>query len=229
MTSALQPRIEIHRTTSQKKWSYLLLDQRQREIATQIRNEGTLGTLLFSEVSPVITYGRRTGSADVYLSLEQAEKSGVDLLPVDRGGMATYHGPGQWVVFPVDTLSRLVGDSRGVRKTVEALLESAREAARSLLPPESAAQIQIKDGCETGVWSGDQKICSVGIHIEDGVLLHGLALNVFPTAQSFVGLRPCGLDSKMGYLFSEPSEDHFLAARNQLELQILKRFWRNPK
>ena len=222
------PRIEIRRSLPNQKWTYADLDARQRVIAAEVRDTRAPGALLFSEVAPVITYGRRTAATDLHLTPEQAEQAGVQLLPVDRGGMATYHGTGQWVVFPVDTLSRLVGDSRGVRKVVEALLESVAKTAREVVGPENAPSIQVKEGCETGVWWSHRKIASVGIHIQDGVLHHGLALNGFATPQSFVGLRPCGLDAEVGYLLPTPDEVRFLQIRDLLEKNLLATLWRTP-
>jgi lipoate-protein ligase B len=186
--------IEFHRHTPERPWSYADLDRRQREIAARI-TEGGPGALLISEVSPVITYGRRAGEGELRLPPQVLRAMGIETLATDRGGLATWHGPGQWVVFAVDRLDRLTGDSRGVRKAVEGLLRIAESVARRYAP-EAAG----REGCELGVWTARGKVASVGVHIQDRVLLHGLSVNGFKTDRSFVGLRPCGLDAPVDYL-----------------------------
>src|SRR4051812_3137340 len=103
---------ELRRHTPTSPWTYASLDQRQRQIAEEVRS-GHPGSLLLSEVAPVITLGRRTPPDDVPKHFAHSER-GIDLFQADRGGLATYHGPGQWVLFPVDHLERLTGDRRGV-------------------------------------------------------------------------------------------------------------------
>ena len=177
-----------------RSMSYRELDQLQRQIHSRILAGGA-GALLLAEVNPVITCGRRTVDSDILLPEETLRTRGIDLFRTDRGGLATYHGPGQWILFPVERLEVLTGDSRGVRKAVEALLETALEVAQKFDP-----EAKIEWGDRTGVWSRTGKYASVGIHIERGVLLHGLALNVYRTPESFMGLRPCGLDVVPSFL-----------------------------
>lgn len=185
-----EPRIEIRRHSAAEPWTYALLDRRQREIEREVlADDATPGAILLSEVAPVITVGRRTPESDV------RGAPGTDILRTDRGGFATYHGPGQWVLFVVDRLEPLTGDSRGVRRAVDGLLATALEAGREWDPT-----AEIRDGCDLGVWGARGKFAAVGVHIENRVLLHGLSVNAFPTPQSFLGLRPCGLDKPVSYL-----------------------------
>jgi lipoyl(octanoyl) transferase len=188
--------VEIRRHGRPDPWTYAMLDQRQREVARRVREEDEAGALLLNEVAPVITRGRRTEASDVTAPSDALAATGIELYPVDRGGFATYHGPGQWVLFAVDRLERLTGDRRGVRKAVEALLETALEAGRLHDP-----SAEIRSGAELGVWGKRGKFAAVGIHIEQGVLLHGLSVNAFRTRESFYGLRPCGLDAPVSFLF----------------------------
>src|SRR5262249_40919581 len=130
MTSSNSIEIEVRRhRDGSAVWTYSDLDRRQREVAERVRHGGP-GALLLSELAPVITVGRRTASSDLLLSAEALGRLGVQKLAVDRGGFATYHGPGQWVLFAVDRLERLTGDRRGVRKAVEGLLGIALEVGR---------------------------------------------------------------------------------------------------
>jgi lipoyl(octanoyl) transferase len=185
---------EIRRHTPGEPWTYALLDRRQREVAERVRAGGE-GALLLSEVAPVITMGRRTAATDLLFPEAFFTARGIELVRTDRGGLATYHGPGQWVLFIVERLDRLTGDSRGVRKAVDGLLEIARRVAARYRP-----DAEVRSGLETGVWSSRGKIAAVGVHIENRVLLHGLSLNGYKTEQSFVGLRPCGLDAPVDFL-----------------------------
>ena len=217
--------VEIRRHTSDSPWNYSALDCRQREIAERARG-GAVGAVLLSEVSPVITCGRRTAATDLLLSPEQLAGRGVELYRTDRGGLATYHGPGQWVLFVVDRLEALTGDRRGVRLAVEGLLNIGLEVGRLY-----DTRTEIRTGAEMGVWSKRGKIASVGVHIERGVLLHGLAVNGFRTENSFVGLRPCGLDAPVDYLLSDVAEDVRGAAFEKLGQALISRvfqqFWRS--
>jgi lipoate-protein ligase B len=188
--------VEVRRHTAAQPWTYAMLDQRQREVAAQVRAGGP-GAILLSEVAPVITLGRRAAVEELLLSRARLAELGVEVLPTDRGGLATYHGPGQWVLFVVDSLERLTGDRRGVRAAVEGLLAITRDVGARY---DSSAEI--REGCETGAWTRAGKFGAVGIHVENGVLQHGLAVNGYATPTSFVGLRPCGLDAPVSFLLA---------------------------
>jgi lipoate-protein ligase B len=203
--------ILVRRHSSAQPWTYSMLDRQQRELASEVKN-GKSGTLILSELAPVITQGRRTPCGDILYRPGDLERLGVDLYPTDRGGLATYHGPGQWVLFPVERLDVLSGDSRGVRQAVESLLEIARSVGELY-----HSHVEIRSGDQMGVWTRRGKFASVGIHIDQGVLLHGLSVNGFRTPQSFMGLRPCGLDTPMDYLlpdtnFSKANSERTLEA-----------------
>jgi lipoate-protein ligase B len=204
--------IERRRHSESNPWTYSDLNLRQREIAAQVRLSEK-GAILLSELAPVITVGRRSPKSDLLLTRENLGKIGIDLLEVNRGGLATYHGAGQWVMFWVESLERLTGDRKGVRKAVEILLDLALEVGLRYRP-----QARIRSGAELGVWSPQGKFAAVGIQIEQGVLLHGLSLNGFKTPQSFQGLRPCGLDLPVDYLLEMPEkfDEEFERLGNEL-------------
>lgn len=206
-------RTEIRRHETSNPWTYAMLDRHQREIADSVRNGGP-SALLLSEVAPVITRGRRTSAHDLVATPTVLAETGTELLEVSRGGLATYHGPGQWVVFAVDRLEALTGDRSGVRKAVIALLQTALEVGRLYDPT-----AEIRSGGELGVWGRRGKFAAVGIQIERGVLLHGLSINAFRTPQSFFGLRPCGLDQPVSFLF----ENNELSDISQVPLEVQQR------
>ncbi len=213
-----QPEVLIQRHSSERPWTYEKLDRLQRKIAERVRGGGP-GALLLSEVAPVITLGRRTRLEDLLLPPESYARLGIEIQPTDRGGLATYHGPGQWVLFAVDGLERLTGDPRGVRKAVNGLLQTAEEVARRY-----QAEVRIGEGLETGVWAKKGKVAAVGVHIEQGVLLHGLSLHGFQTPTSFLGLRPCGLEAPVAYLLE--NEEGFEGLGETLIQAAQKCLWR---
>jgi len=195
--------LESRRHSTEKPWTYALLDQRQREIAARIRAGGE-GAVLLSEVAPVITLGKRACEKELLLPPEMLRAQGVEVYETDRGGLGTYHGPGQWVLFVVERLDRLTGDPRGVRKAVEGLLEAGLQTGREYRP-----DAEIRSGVETGVWSKRGKFSAVGVQIDHGILLHGLSLNGFRTETSFLGLRPCGLDAPVDFLIGKQDDEAF--------------------
>jgi lipoate-protein ligase B len=198
-----------------------MLDERQREIARELRaGEREEGALLLSEVAPVVTLGRRTPASDLLLDREGLAARGIALEQVDRGGLATYHGPGQWVVFPVERLERLTGDSRGVRKAVDGLLSAALMVCREYEP-----RAEIRQGAELGVWSPRGKLAAVGIHIEKGIVLHGLCVNTFATPESFAGIRPCGLEPRLDYLLVGPAQRPFESLGKRLVSAVFEVFY----
>jgi lipoyl(octanoyl) transferase len=217
--------IEIHRHSAPHPWTYADLERRQSEVREGVA-QGEPGRLIFSEVAPVVTLGFRRTEEDLLASREDFARRGVELLEVSRGGRATYHGPGQWVIFPVDTLERLTGDRRGVRKVVDLLLSAVAEAARTRFPLAEA-----RDGKEAGLWTepgpGGAKFAALGIRIVDGVVQHGISVNVFVTPESFAGIRPCGLDAGVAFLAESGGPDReevFHAWQIRLERALVARF-----
>jgi lipoate-protein ligase B len=187
--------IQVKRNHSSNPWTYSDLDREQRKKSDHPR-------IFISELSPVITLGRRAQKSDLLFSEQKLNELGISLYSADRGGLATYHGPGQWVVFVVDKLENLVGDSRGVGKAVCLLLKAAQEITNKF-----KIETEIKSGAELGLWTKKGKIAAVGVSVQDGVLYHGFSVNIFRTETSFVGLKPCGLDAAVDYVVDKPVSD----------------------
>jgi lipoyl(octanoyl) transferase len=143
-------------------------------------------TVLILEHDPVYTRGRRTDPGELPFPTEWYAERGIEIVDVDRGGKATYHGPGQLVAYPVvkiDDVLEFVGR-----------LEEAMVAA--LAEEGIAARGRSAEGRDvTGVWVGDRKIGSIGLHVSHGVTTHGLAVNVDNDLQPFEWIVPCGLGS----------------------------------
>jgi lipoate-protein ligase B len=151
------------------------------EIAAGVRPP----TLLLLEPDPVVTVGRRGELNDLLVSAEELESRGIAFRRTERGGRATYHGPGQLIGYPIVPL-RLVAPDVGtyVCRIEEALMQSALE-----LGVHSAR----REG-QPGVWVGDAKLASIGIAVSRRVCWHGFALNIDPALAAFDAIRPCGFD-----------------------------------
>jgi lipoate-protein ligase B len=140
--------------------------------------------LLLLEHRPVVTLGRSGSRDHVLLTREALAARGIDLFEVERGGSATYHGPGQLVGYPIVDLQRFGEDvGRFVRmleaSVIETLASFGIEAARKPGSP--------------GVWVGEAKICALGVAIKRRVTMHGFALNVAADLEGFDAINPCGI------------------------------------
>ena len=141
-------------------------------------------TLLLLEHNPVITIGTAGGEDALLVKPEEAEKAGVELFHTDRGGNITYHGPGQLVGYPIFDL-RLHG------KDVHLFLRNLEQAVVDLLAGFGVEGRSVPG--YTGVWVGDEKICSIGIAVRKWISYHGFALNVNPSFEHWALIHPCGL------------------------------------
>lgn len=141
--------------------------------------------LLLLEHPHVYTLGRNASPADVLLSAEELERRGVEVAVSDRGGQVTYHGPGQLVGYPILDLDP---DRRDLRRYVSDLQWTLVD-----LLAELGIAARGGEGARIGVWVGERKIASIGIHLSRWLTTHGFALNVAPELGLFDGIVACGL------------------------------------
>jgi lipoate-protein ligase B len=134
--------------------------------------------LLLTEHDPVITTGRGGDPLP-------AEIGGVPVVEVERGGDATYHGPGQLVAYPIILLEE-------GRRDLHRYLRDLEEVVIRVLAEVGVGGARVAG--LTGVWVGDKKICSLGVAVRRWVAWHGFALNVHTNLDVFRSFRPCGLD-----------------------------------
>ena len=144
-------------------------------------------TVLILEHQPVFTLGRSTKSSDWGGDPALLHAEGAEVHHVNRGGSVTYHGPGQVVIYPV---LRLTQYARGVKQYVQ-LLEDV------IIHCLHAHGIEGQRREKTpGVWvmaPHEAKIASIGIRVDRGVTMHGIALNVQMDLSPFARITPCGL------------------------------------
>jgi lipoate-protein ligase B len=153
------------------------------------RAEGRIGNvLLLLQHPPVFTIGRFGGGEDIAVPPETLARDGIAVLHTNRGGGITFHGPGQLVGYPiVDLKENGLGVRDYIRKLeatiVKLLLGLGIEGRRVAEYP--------------GVWVGERKICSIGIHVSHHITTHGFALNVSNDLRYFQYARPCGLSGEV--------------------------------
>ncbi|MGE0548204.1 MAG: lipoyl(octanoyl) transferase LipB [Kofleriaceae bacterium] len=143
---------------------------------------GEAGVVLLCEHPPVITLGRSADQRNVLASRDQLAADGVSVVPIERGGDVTYHGPGQLMVYPI------VRVRRGVIDFLERVASAISDACAVLGAPGAAWRRN-----PAGVWHGDAKLAACGIHVARGVSVHGFALDVATPRDAWARIRPCGL------------------------------------
>jgi len=142
-------------------------------------------TMLVLQHPPVYTLGKRGGAEFFLESKESLQALGADVVRTDRGGLVTFHGPGQLVGYPIVHLEEL---KLSLTRYIEILL---RSLARVL----SARGMDSRYDMETpGVYVGSRKIGAVGVRLRRGVTYHGFAVNVSTDLSWFKHIVPCGLE-----------------------------------
>ena len=160
----------------------------QLELIEERREDRIPDTLLFVQHPSVITLGRKSPGVRDGAALP-AELGGVPVHIIERGGEATYHGPGQLVVYPLLSLNIKFGPKALLRLMEEALVAVLASYGLAAFWEEGA----------TGVWLQDsqnrkRKVASLGIAVRRGVSYHGLALNVSNDLRPFALISPCGYE-----------------------------------
>ncbi len=140
--------------------------------------------VLLLEHPPVITLGRRATEKEIRCPIRMLKNRGIDVHHVERGGMATYHGPGQLVGYLLFDLKRNhIGPSQ--------LVDLIERAIIAVLTEHGIAAEQ--SDAHRGVWVDHHKIASIGIGVKGGITFHGFALNCTPNLSHFDLINPCGL------------------------------------
>jgi lipoyl(octanoyl) transferase len=150
---------------------------RAMQAFTESRDALTPDEIWFLEHPPVYTLGL-AGKPEHLLA-----PGSIPVVPIDRGGQVTYHGPGQLVVYPLIDVRRL---GIGVRALVSALeaaiVDAVAERGVDAYPRAEAP----------GVYVQGRKLASIGLRIRRGATYHGLALNVGMDLEPFTRINPCG-------------------------------------
>ena len=155
----------------------------QEEIVAKKREDRSLGDeLLLLEHEAVYTIGRTPDKSSLLGSAHLPHP----LFAINRGGQATYHGPGQLMGYPIIDLRRCGQDLHRYLRWLEQLL------IELLVDYRIAAS---RRESMTGVWVGQRKIASIGVGVRHWITMHGFALNVCGDLSSFNHIIPCGINN----------------------------------
>lgn len=175
---------------------YLQAWELQKELAEKRRRQEIPDVLLLLEHPPTYTRGRRSKPEELPMGTGWYEAQGIQVHDTDRGGLVTYHGPGQLVAYPIVDLGAYDDDVHAyVRGLEQAIIGALADAG---VPAQTIEGL-------TGVWTmGDppptlsptpaRKIASIGLHVSRGITTHGLAVNVDNDLQPFEWIVPCGIE-----------------------------------
>jgi lipoyl(octanoyl) transferase len=156
------------------------LQLQEKLVAEKRGNSSLADELLLLEHEPVYTIGRTPDQS----SLRGENHLPHPLFPINRGGQATYHGPGQLIGYPIIDLRRYGQDLHRYLRWLETLLiETLAEAGIAATTRQGL----------TGVWIEDRKIASIGVGVRHWITMHGFALNVCGDLTPFDHIVPCGI------------------------------------
>lgn len=155
------------------------LERQEAEFAA-VRAGESPGRIFLLEHEPVFTIGRTRDQS----SLLDRERLSAPLREINRGGQATWHGPGQLVGYLILDLHQYGGDLLRYLRFLElSLIE--------MLSHWSLAGAR-RDGL-TGVWIGPRKVASIGVGVRHWISMHGFGLNVCGPLEGFANIIPCGI------------------------------------
>jgi lipoyl(octanoyl) transferase len=168
----------LGRTSYQEAWDL------QAALVSAVREQVVPDTLLLLEHPHVFTLGRAAEPDHVLWDEAERRRRDVEVIWSDRGGEATYHGPGQLVGYPILDLAHVELSIPAYIETLErSLIEYLRDLGVDSEPGEPGL---------TGVWSGGEKVAAIGIKLNRSVVSHGFALNLTTDLGYFDGIIPCG-------------------------------------
>jgi lipoyl(octanoyl) transferase len=140
-------------------------------------------SVLLLEHPHTYTLGKRSQPGDLVYNEQVRIAKGIAVHEVDRGGRATYHGPGQLVGYPIMALGERYDVMSYLRRLEDVLVRTAADMGVEAH----------RDPEHTGVWVGRNKIGAIGVKITRGITMHGFAFNVDTDLTMFEGIVPCGI------------------------------------
>lgn len=175
------PRVEacwLGRTPYREAWDL------QAGLVKALREGRGADTLLLLEHLHVFTMGKAASADHLLWDQQEQVRRDVDVIWSDRGGEATYHGPGQLVGYPVIDLAHFgLTIPQYLERLETSLIEYLRELGIESEPGEPGL---------TGVWWKGEKLAAIGIKLNHSVVSHGFALNLTTDLDYFDGIVPCG-------------------------------------
>ena len=152
----------------------------QRKVHAEVVAGERPDTLLLLEHEAVYTAGKRTEP-------QERPQDGTPVVDVDRGGKITWHGPGQLVGYPIVRLPEPMDVVAHVRRLERLIID--------VLRPYGIEGYQVEG--RSGVWVrrplSEDKVAAIGVRVQQGVTMHGFAINCNNTLSGFSGIIPCGI------------------------------------
>lgn len=146
-------------------------------------------TLLLVEHEPVLTLGRHASEEHILASPAELSRRGIEVVRVERGGEATYHGPGQLVAYPIVRLRDRPVLLRPFVRALELTMADVAATFGVTATPRAGYP---------GLWveadgPAPRKLGALGLRVERGITFHGIALNISPRLGDFDLIEPCGM------------------------------------
>ena len=178
----------------------------QERLRERVQDGELPDLMLLLEHPPVYTIGRRSDEGDLPLGEAFYRERGIDVVRTPRGGQLTYHGPGQLVGYPI----------MHVTSVPEYILTMERAIVTALADAGVEAGTRLGHK-HVGVWAGERKIASVGVHISHGVSSHGFAVNVDNDLDPFSWVVACGLpEVQMTSMAAEGAQEGVACFRKRM-------------
>ncbi len=158
---------------------------KQLDVLAQVQG-GAEDTLLLLEHDPVLTLGASFHPENLLHPTDWYEEKGIQVLPTDRGGDITYHGPGQLIGYPIFDIAKHGKDlHRWMRDLEETVIVALQEFDLK------GERLDVN----SGVWINENKVCAIGIKVKRWVSMHGIAINCDTDLSPFSTIVPCGIRS----------------------------------
>ena len=178
----------------------------QKTLVKERLDNSTPDTLLLVEHPHVVTLGKQTSPNDVL-------NNSIPIVKIDRGGSATYHGPGQLIGY-------IIMDLRSKGISVPILISKIHEIIILTLDELDIKAKRKKN--DTGVWIDQKKIASIGLSVRNWITYHGFSLNVNTDLERFNTIRPCGYDSQVMTSVNSIKRKEY--SKEVIQTKIIKNF-----
>ena len=178
----------------------------QKTLVKERLDNSTSDTLLLVEHPHVVTLGKQTNPNDVL-------NNSIPIVKIDRGGSATYHGPGQLIGY-------IIMDLRSKGISVPILISKIHEIIILTLDELDIKAKRKKN--DTGVWIDQKKIASIGLSVRNWITYHGFSLNVNTDLERFNTIRPCGYDSQVMTSVNSIKRKEF--SKEVIQTKIIRNF-----
>ncbi len=210
-----------------KNLDYLAALKKQQDLVQEIKNKTKNNHILFVTHPSVVTLGRSSQASDLKGWAGEVHE-------VSRGGRATYHGPGQLVIYPIIDLNQNYKkfkskDVMAYLKILEQLLmETFLEFDIQFELKETVSFDDVgKKLLNRGLWFEGAKVVSIGIAIKHWITYHGAAINLFNDPEAFTGISPCGYKTQdmkslesLGHFLDREELIHTLEAKAQCLFEV---------